>query len=164
MVIYIRRCYWCSHSVPQRDIIMWFCATWFCWLDISSIIRLIWYIFLYLYDCFVASEVTLNVMDKIGRFKSEPIMTTSNGIIFRVAGPLSGESTCHRWIPLTKGQWHPPWMFLCCWSDKTVEQTFDWQVIRDAMMAIWRHRNAKGNRVHNMSSMFCVYHCIAVTS
>ena len=29
-------------------------------------------------------------------------MTTSNGNIFRVTGPLWGESTGHRWIPLTK--------------------------------------------------------------
>ena len=30
------------------------------------------------------------------------IMTSSNGIIFRVTGPLSGEFTGHRWIPHTK--------------------------------------------------------------
>ena len=29
-------------------------------------------------------------------------MTPSNGNIFRVTGPLWGESTGHRWIPLTK--------------------------------------------------------------
>ena len=32
------------------------------------------------------------------------IMTSSTGNIFRVTVPLCGESTCHRWIPLTKGQ------------------------------------------------------------
>ena len=30
------------------------------------------------------------------------MMTSSNGNIFRVTGPLWGESTGHRWIPLTK--------------------------------------------------------------
>ena len=30
-------------------------------------------------------------------------MTSSNGNIFCVTGPLCGEFTCHRWIPLTKG-------------------------------------------------------------
>ena len=30
------------------------------------------------------------------------MMTSSNGSIFRVTGPLSGEFTGHRWIPLTK--------------------------------------------------------------
>ena len=30
------------------------------------------------------------------------MMTLSNGNIFRVTGPLCGEFTGHRWIPLTK--------------------------------------------------------------
>ena len=30
------------------------------------------------------------------------MMTSSNGSTFRVNGPLCGEFTCHRWIPLTK--------------------------------------------------------------
>ena len=30
------------------------------------------------------------------------MMTSSSGNIFRVTGRLLGESTCHRWIPLTK--------------------------------------------------------------
>ena len=32
------------------------------------------------------------------------MMTSSNGNIFRVTGPLCGESTRDRWIPLTKRQ------------------------------------------------------------
>ena len=34
------------------------------------------------------------------------MMTSSNGNIFRITGPLSGEFTDHRWIPLTKPIWH----------------------------------------------------------
>ena len=30
-----------------------------------------------------------------------PMMTSSNGNIFRVTGPLCGKFTGHRWIPLT---------------------------------------------------------------
>ena len=30
------------------------------------------------------------------------MMTSSNGNIFRITGPLCGEFTGHRWIPLTK--------------------------------------------------------------
>ena len=30
------------------------------------------------------------------------MMTSSNGNIFRVTGPLCGEFTGHRWIPVTK--------------------------------------------------------------
>ena len=33
------------------------------------------------------------------------MMTSSNGDIFRVTGPLWGESTGHRWIPLKRPAW-----------------------------------------------------------
>ena len=44
------------------------------------------------------------------------IMTSSNGNIFRVTGPLCGEFTGHRWIPLT--QWCGALMFtlICTWT------------------------------------------------
>ena len=46
------------------------------------------------------------------------MMTSSNGNIFRVTGPLCGEFTGHRWIPLTKANdaelccflWSAPWI------------------------------------------------------
>ena len=41
-------------------------------------------------------------------------MTSSNGNIFRVTGPLCGEFTGHRWIPLTKASDAELWCFL--WS------------------------------------------------
>ena len=42
------------------------------------------------------------------------MMTSSNGSIFRVTGPLCGEFTAHRWIPLTKASGTEIWCFL--WS------------------------------------------------
>ena len=42
------------------------------------------------------------------------MMTTSNGTIFRVTGPLWGEFTGQRWIPLTKASDAELWCFL--WS------------------------------------------------
>ena len=39
-------------------------------------------------------------------------MTSLNGNIFRVTGPLWGESTGHRWIPLKKGSDAEIWCFL----------------------------------------------------
>ena len=39
------------------------------------------------------------------------MMTSSNGNIFRVTGPLCGEFTGHRWIPHHKGQWRGVLMF-----------------------------------------------------
>ena len=43
-----------------------------------------------------------------------PMMTSSNGNNFRVTGPLCGEFTVHRWIPLTKASDAELWCIL--WS------------------------------------------------
>ena len=50
------------------------------------------------------------------------MMTSSNGNIFRVTGPLCGEFAGHRWIPLTKGQWRGALMFslICAWTNSWV--------------------------------------------
>ena len=54
--------------------------------------------------------------------KSEAIMmTSSNGNIFRVTGPLYGEFTGPRWIPLTKASDAQLWCFI--WS--APEQTYE---------------------------------------
>ena len=47
------------------------------------------------------------------------MMTSSNGNIFRVTGPLCGEFTGHRWIPPYKGQWRGAFMFalICAWTN-----------------------------------------------
>ena len=42
------------------------------------------------------------------------LMTSWNGNIFRVTGPLCGESTGHRWIPRAKASYAELWCFL--WS------------------------------------------------
>ena len=47
------------------------------------------------------------------RVRMEPMMTSSNGNIFRVTGHLCGEFTGPRWIPRTKASdaelWYFPW-------------------------------------------------------
>ena len=43
---------------------------------------------------------------------SSCMMTSSNGNIFRVTGPLCGELIGHRWIPPQKGQWRGALMSL----------------------------------------------------
>ena len=45
------------------------------------------------------------------------MMTPLNGNIFRVTGPLCGEFTGHRWIPLTKARDAKLWCFLWCAPD-----------------------------------------------
>ena len=49
------------------------------------------------------------------------MMTSSNGNIFRITGPLCGEFTGHRWIPITKASDVELWCFL--WSSP--EQMFE---------------------------------------
>ena len=64
------------------------------------------------------------------------MMTSSNGSIFRVIGPLWGESTGHRWIPLTKASDADLWSFLWSEPEQTVEQTVEMPVIWDATALI----------------------------
>ena len=78
------------------------------------------------------------------------IMMLSNWNISCVTGALWGESNGYRWIPLTEGQWRAPLMFLCYWSEETVEQTFVWAVVQDIMTVIWRRRNVHKSYVMSL--------------
>ena len=64
------------------------------------------------------------------------MMTSSNENIFRVTGPLWGESTGHRWIPLTKASEAELWCFLWSAPEQTVEQTIETPVNWDAIALI----------------------------
>ena len=56
------------------------------------------------------------------------MITSSNGNIFHVTGPLCGEFTGHRWIPLTIGQWRGALIFslICAWTNGWVN---NWDAI-----------------------------------
>ena len=64
------------------------------------------------------------------------MMTSSNGNIFSVTGPLCGEFIGHLWIPPYKGQWRGALMFslICAWTNgwDTIETPMIW----DAMALI----------------------------
>ena len=64
------------------------------------------------------------------------MMTSSNGNISRVTGPLRGESTGHRWIPLTKASDTEIWYFLWFVPKQMVKQAIETQVIWDTIMLI----------------------------
>ena len=49
------------------------------------------------------------------------MMTSSNGNIFRVTGPLCGKFTGHRWIPLTNASDAELWYLLWSPPDQTIE-------------------------------------------
>ena len=64
------------------------------------------------------------------------MMTSLNGCIFRLAGPLRGESTGHRLISLTKASDEALWYFLWYAPEQTVEETLGMPVIWDASLLI----------------------------
>ena len=57
------------------------------------------------------------------------MMMSSTGNLFHVTGPLWGESTGDRWIPLTKAREAELWCFLWSMPEQTVEQTIEMLVI-----------------------------------
>ena len=69
------------------------------------------------------------------------IMTSSNGNIFRVTGPLWGESTGDRWIPLTKASDVELWCFLWSVPEQRVEQTMETPMVWTQSRWLWRHCN-----------------------
>ena len=70
------------------------------------------------------------------------MMTSSNGNIFRVTGPLCGKFTGHRWIPLTKASDTELRCFLWSVHEQTVEWTIVMPVIWDPSRSLFRHCNA----------------------
>ena len=69
------------------------------------------------------------------------MMTSSYGSIFRVTSPLWGETTDHRWIPLTKASDADIWCFLWSTPEQTVERTIEtlevWNTVVLIMMSLW---------------------------
>ena len=58
---------------------------------------------------------------------SSLMMTSSKRIIFRVTGPLCGEFTGHRWIPLTKPSEAGLWSFLyLCLNKRLSKPSWGW--------------------------------------
>ena len=63
-------------------------------------------------------------------------MISSDGNIFWVTGPLLGESTGHRWIPLTKASYVELWCFIWSAPEETVQQRIEILVIWDTIELI----------------------------
>ena len=78
----------------------------------------------------------LNVLGPSSSDDFHSMMKSSNWNIFRVTGPLCGEFTCHRWIPLTKASDMELWCFLWSATEQTFKQTIKTPVISDAIALI----------------------------
>ena len=69
-------------------------------------------------------------------------MTSSNGNIFRVTGPLCGEFTGHRWIPLTRPVTRSFDVFFDLrLNERLSKQSWGWW-FETPSRPLWRHRNA----------------------
>ena len=65
----------------------------------------------------------------------------TNGNIFRVTGPLWGELTGHRWIPLTKASGAELWCFLWSALSKGMSKQSRHRWFETPSRPLWRHCN-----------------------
>ena len=72
-------------------------------------------------------------------------MTSSNGNIFRVIGPLWGESIGHRWIPPTSASYAELWSFLWSAPEQRAEQT---RWLETPSQPLWYQCNANQDSVN----------------
>ena len=78
-----------------------------------------------IYPSWLSSLSLSTNKSNIHESRTKQIMTSSNGNIFGITGPLWGESYGHRWIPLTKARDMELWWFLWSAPEQTVEQTIE---------------------------------------
>ena len=70
------------------------------------------------------------------------MMTSSNWNIFRVTGPLCGEFTGHRWIPLTKASDAELWGFLWSAPEKQLSKKWRHRWFEMPSRSLWRQCDA----------------------
>ena len=73
--------------------------------------------------------------------ESTLVMTSLNGNIFRVTGPLCGEFTGHRWIHGTKASDAKLWCFLDLHLNKRLSKQSGGWWFETPSGPLWRHRN-----------------------
>ena len=100
------------------------------------------------------------------------MMTSSNGNIFYVTGPLCGEFTGHRWIDSThKSQWRGALMFslICAWLNSWVNNRqagdlrrhrvhYDVKWINLKLTIKPQQTNAQQSRVHILYEILYIRH------
>ena len=88
------------------------------------------------------------------------MMTSSNGNIFRFTGPLCGEFTGHRWIPITKASDAELWCFSDLRLNKRLSKQWRRWCFETPSRSLWRHSNVRWllwNTFHAVIlSVFCL--------
>ena len=82
------------------------------------------------------------------------MMTSSNGNIFLFTGPLCGEFTGHRLIPLTKASDAELWLFLWSASEQTVSKQSRRRWFATPSCSLLRHCNVRYESTKNCSYMY----------
>ena len=117
----------CYLTVPSRYLNQ-------CWLIISELLC-------HPFECASWQEMLKISLLGMSLNISNFVMTSSNGNIFRVTGPLWGESTGHQWIPLIKVSDAELSSFLWSEPQQTVEQTMETRWFDTPWRSLWRHCN-----------------------
>ena len=102
---------------PHKWLVMWSCAV-FLWWHLEQTTE-------------QKKELSCRSLET-----SRRMIASSNWSIFRVTGALGGESTGHRWFPLTKANNAALWCFLWFAPEQTAEQPIETPVIWDAIALI----------------------------
>ena len=93
-------------------------------------------------QCISKASACISPSSRIYRISC--MMTSSNGNIFRVIGPLCGEFTGHRCIPSTKTSDAGLWSFLwLCQNKRLSNQSRGWR-FETPSYSLWRHCNGSG--------------------
>ena len=88
-------------------------------------------LYLNLFGCYISKHYTHVGLQLI----SVSMMTSSNGNTFHVTGPLCGEFTGDRWIPLTKANDAELWCFRCYAGDSGCHRAHYGVIIKDYAIA-----------------------------
>ena len=89
----------------------------------------------------IAGEITMETCKTLPWSLCLLMMTSSNGNIFRVTGPLCGEFTGDRWIPRTKPvTWSFDVSFDLHLNKRLSKQSWGWW-FETPLHSLWRHRN-----------------------
>ena len=86
-------------------------------------------------DCLVLCSMTLKHTELVF------VMTSWNGNIFRVTGPLCAEFADHRWIPLTKASDAELWCFLWSGLNEWLSKQLRRWWFETPSRSLWRHCN-----------------------
>ena len=90
-----------------------------------------------------------------GLMNSLCMMTSSNGNIFHVTGPLCGEFTGHRWIPLPKASARSFEVFFDLHLNKLLrKQSWGWW-FEIPSCSLWRHCNGNGFQAQYVQCLMC---------